>query len=94
MLIFFVFFAVFVFLSTLPARGATFCPSRLLWEHWISIHAPREGSDVPQLTAPSGGWKISIHAPREGSDGLERRNHRRLHGFLSTLPARGATLPP
>ena len=34
------------FLSTLPARGATFCPNRLLWEHWISIHAPREGSDT------------------------------------------------
>ena len=36
----------------------------------ISIHAPREGSDI------SGGLmlyykhKISIHAPREGSDGL------------------------
>ena len=34
-----------LFLSTLPVRGATyyfFCPNRLLW---ISIHAPREGSD-------------------------------------------------
>ena len=33
----------------------------------ISIHAPREGSDVRR-----NGWtkfqKISIHAPREGSD--------------------------
>ena len=37
------------FLSTLPARGATyyfFCPNRLLW---ISIHAPREGSDMHHL---------------------------------------------
>ena len=66
-LIFFVFFAVLVFLSTLPARGATyyfFCPNRLVW---ISIHAPREGSDSI-LLALSESLPISIHAPREGSD--------------------------
>ena len=33
----------------------------------ISIHAPREGSDVGQLL-PGGADAISIHAPREGSD--------------------------
>ena len=33
----------------------------------ISIHAPREGSDLHEKqTAPP--WDISIHAPREGSD--------------------------
>ena len=25
--------------------GATFVPNRLVWQHWISIHAPRVGSD-------------------------------------------------
>ena len=33
----------------------------------ISIHAPREGSDVEKVWR--GEWtEISIHAPREGSD--------------------------
>ena len=37
--------------------------------------------------------EISIHAPREGSDrlGLDTENLREI--FLSTLPARGATVP-
>ena len=34
---------------------------------YISIHAPREGSDQAQRGQP-GRKKISIHAPREGSD--------------------------
>ena len=36
--------------------------------NYISIHAPREGSDLeaPNLAVLSG--QISIHAPREGSD--------------------------
>ena len=33
----------------------------------ISIHAPREGSDLYQQR-PSSKHYISIHAPREGSD--------------------------
>ena len=33
------------FLSTLPARGATDYDSDTGFWHWISIHAPREGSD-------------------------------------------------
>ena len=39
-------------------------------QDWISIHAPREGSDgrVPfRFPHP---LEISIHAPREGSDFL------------------------
>ena len=57
-----------LFLSTLPARGATrFHRSSSLGPVVISIHAPREGSDVYRgscLTVRA----ISIHAPREGSD--------------------------
>ena len=34
----------------------------------ISIHAPREGSDLVPALLALGGIAISIHAPREGSD--------------------------
>ena len=34
----------------------------------ISIHAPREGSDVLLRTLLRSAGDISIHAPREGSD--------------------------
>ena len=58
-----------VFLSTLPARGATVQTDKAFMQQTISIHAPREGSDL------DGGFvwissHISIHAPREGSDSL------------------------
>ena len=33
----------------------------------ISIHAPREGSDI-SFNSDSQKFDISIHAPREGSD--------------------------
>ena len=104
---------VFGFLSTLPARGATdaFGFSRF----WliISIHAPREGSDGWLLSGLHCGRDISIHAPREGSDRCQSSKHSSATnfyprsprgerpiissvltdscGFLSTLPARGAT---
>ena len=55
------------FQSTLPVRGATAKRYDAVWVRLISIHAPREGSDLIAL------WDcvykiISIHAPREGSD--------------------------
>ena len=58
----------------------------------ISIHAPREGSDLPTIDSINLGEDISIHAPREGSD--IRAAHTGLVSslFLSTLPVRGATL--
>ena len=57
-----------VFLSTLPARGATRPQCRHHAAGPISIHAPREGSDLRHggIVVPPG--VISIHAPREGSD--------------------------
>ena len=56
------------FQSTLPARGATIDRQvRRRKPLFISIHAPREGSDaVPGKEI--GYDQISIHAPREGSD--------------------------
>ena len=47
---------------------------------WISIHAPRAGSDQPWRQQRQGGQRISIHAPRAGSDGI-------LSEFALTIPA-------
>ena len=58
----------------------------------ISIHAPREGSDCGTLYSVFSAQYISIHAPREGSDGRHRRRNITQRAFLSTLPARGATV--
>ena len=80
------------FLSTLPARGATTGGRKKRVTGPISIHAPREGSDV-QLRHRHGKRPISIHAPREGSDFWYWSIEYRPSSFLSTLPARGATVP-
>ena len=103
-----------VFLSTLPARGATCRDRQRQRRHLISIHAPREGSD-PCTRPPSSPWpyfyprsprgerrqtkaiksgqtSISIHAPREGSDFDDGQYTMDQYQFLSTLPARGATV--
>ena len=57
-----------LFLSTLPARGATRGGHMNDLTIFISIHAPREGSD-PWPVHPNHPYTpISIHAPREGSD--------------------------
>ena len=60
------------FLSTLPARGATHPDGDAPGGIQISIHAPREGSDLVVVVDEVGLFGISIHAPREGSD-LEYR---------------------
>ena len=57
-----------VFLSTLPARGATAPRGRGGQCVAISIHAPREGSDLSVVLVAEAERHISIHAPREGSD--------------------------
>ena len=56
------------FLSTLPARGATFLVNAFKCLCVISIHAPREGSDENLFRFQGALPVISIHAPREGSD--------------------------
>ena len=78
------------FQSTLPVRGATRMGYNAIRLLDISIHAPREGSDLfqRQRIVRRG---ISIHAPREGSDMLMRLSILRRNGFQSTLPVRGAT---
>ena len=56
------------FQSTLPARGATESHRHDLPDAFISIHAPRTGSDPCTLADVVRGTAISIHAPRTGSD--------------------------
>ena len=56
-----------VFQSTLPVRGATGVYFSTGCNAWISIHAPREGSDQA-IKLSQEDLMISIHAPREGSD--------------------------
>ena len=56
----------------------------------ISIHAPREGSDVVAVMVLQLGV-ISIHAPREGSDHQAAVQEQAKPQFQSTLPVRGAT---
>ena len=73
-------------------RGATLSRAQLARQIAISIHAPREGSDRPELVQPLELQSISIHAPREGSDVPRGCCVSVSVKFLSTLPARGATV--
>ena len=57
----------YIFQSTLPVRGATASILTVGKNSRISIHAPREGSDLIDCIVQCGEL-ISIHAPREGSD--------------------------
>ena len=73
-----------------PQRNATVADDAfsLLF---ISIHAPREGSDDLVNSLLGTTIRISIHAPREGSDVLISMMRSDIVRFQSTLPARGAT---
>ena len=57
-----------LFQSTLPARGATKDGVAYSTPIFISIHAPRTGSDVTIFALFCRHINISIHAPRTGSD--------------------------
>ena len=52
----------------------------------------RKGAQIGQKLLPWQELPISIHAPREGSDSAYSITVSALSLFLSTLPARGATL--
>ena len=79
------------FLSTLPARGATLLADAIREGVNISIHAPREGSDLP--TTPDNTVRLSFLStlPARGATGFVAI-HLLNALFLSTLPARGATV--
>ena len=78
------------FQSTLPARGATVIFDWLLDLGKISIHAPREGSDVRLYTVINTIRYFNPRSPRgERRETLYRYKYHKI--FQSTLPARGAT---
>ena len=86
--------AITKFLSTLPARGATQHCYRVRSAGTISIHAPREGSD---LAAARDNFPIIQHFYPRSPRGERHEDYCRSHPgykFLSTLPARGATSGP
>ena len=78
------------FLSTLPARGATYrMKVKPKIDKFLSTLPARgaTGRKGPSI----GHSSISIHAPREGSDAFPADGWTHTRIFLSTLPARGAT---
>ncbi len=87
------------FQSTLPARGATPTQRAMDMGLFISIHAPRTGSDGTRCWRTSTTSAISIHAPRTGSDpfALQNRalfvhfNPRSPHGERPEQPAEHAS---
>ena len=82
--------ALFIFLSTLPARGAT-SKSSSFWAGILFLSTLPARGATWLGRAINGEVLISIHAPREGSDhGMPPAPPCRAT-FLSTLPARGAT---
>ena len=79
-----------LFLSTLPARGAT--GQSIIWvqNQQISIHAPREGSDLKIHTTSNIAERFLSTLPARGATPAPCVPWP-TPKFLSTLPARGAT---
>ena len=79
------------FQSTLPVWGATLWDLVIVRKDFISIHAPRVGSDV-KVAERYTKANISIHAPRVGSDQPIFEAIYYHCKFQSTLPVWGATV--
>ena len=79
-----------LFLSTLPARGATRAGPLSLLITKISIHAPREGSDRFVMPTVPSRFHFYPRSPR-GERPFVPNSGIGPERFLSTLPARGAT---
>ena len=75
------------FQSTLPARGATnWDDINKAYSEYISIHAPRTGSDQRQMADVPQLPSISIHAPRTGSDAAETWQYAHTRNFNPRSP--------
>jgi len=78
------------FQSTPPERGATRSLEGLLLCPWVSIHAPREGSDRSWLVILS--WTVCFNPrPPRGERRQQRDLNLNARLFQSTPPERGAT---
>ena len=82
-----------LFLSTLPARGATPESDLKYSSKIISIHAPREGSDPGWKASGRGYLPFLSTLPARGATFVPLYDEEDGTLFLSTLPARGATVP-
>ena len=78
------------FQSTLPARGATDLYGYKQFLRRISIHAPREGSDIARRCICRRRRHFNPRSPR-GERQPELKESLVYLKFQSTLPARGAT---
>ena len=78
------------FQSTLPARGATDDCTGYRADEEISIHAPREGSDLTGQTWSCQSRDFNPRSPR-GERQCGKPTPKSCIRFQSTLPARGAT---
>ena len=80
-----------LFQSTLPARGATGCVGNAGDGGLISIHAPREGSDVGIRVRTTAPCVFQSTLPARGATRDAHKAESDAYRFQSTLPARGAT---
>ena len=77
------------FQSTLPVWGATHARRRYHGLAYISIHAPRVGSDG-RMTRKEMRNDISIHAPRVGSDRCWDRSNQKNNKISIHAPRVGS----
>ena len=82
-----------IFLSTLPAWGATACASTTTLRPVDFYPRSPRGERLSSSSGFPRQSSISIHAPRVGSDRAPGTDPGREGAFLSTLPAWGATGP-
>ena len=79
------------FQSTLPVRGATSAQKQANVNYRISIHAPREGSDIGCVRFESMAIKFQSTLPVRGATTQCPTCPEIKDKFQSTLPVRGAT---
>ena len=77
---------VITFQSTLPARGATNYLKNLCILLIISIHAPREGSDIPIVLAGAAEQDFNPRSPRGERHPATVRESRRYSHFNPRSP--------
>ena len=82
-----------IFQSTLPVRGATILLCFVASMFYISIHAPRAGSDIAFRIGSRILVVISIHVPRAGSDEKLTGNGNAFVAISIHAPRAGSDAP-
>ena len=78
------------FQSTLPVRGATYCPAGPICFFTISIHAPREGSDDKDTVKEWDEVAFQSTLPVRGATGGEGDVPPLRHGISIHAPREGS----